>query len=613
MPGTNAVRWLLLIAFCAIPCSCASAPEAVSTEGTVTRGAEPVFEWRRATGSEDEVLEESEMGTLRTPSEIRAEGLLTGVATGSTDGVTTLTRYWIAAPATAPLDPEAIADRRSSYEIPLQLDTVEAIVARVVDPNARVVLEGETGADDEVLDFLVRLTDEALDLEPEDWQSIDDLVADLRIEGAEEMRAARQVLVERRFQRVLDAQLPIIAELTDRNAIEVSEQFVLGNGLLVRMRRDAIESLAIEPSVAFIQRDLPLELGAIDGVNAIFAAQMDQFVYASTLGRRPNPTRHSFPHIALGVIDIAFEDDFESITDARVAQRWNCVSNPCVSVADLNAPLINGAPPLIQNTRHGTVCAHIAGGYSPTWGLSRAGGSQESSFVLMVSNTDAAYVRAANRFALSNVDVVSSSLFDTNSTACTATLSMGAAAVNQAALINGVAWISAAGNEFHSAPITCTVRSPSSAVGAYAVGALLESADITSSTSNYSTIQSGLIAGYSSRGGLPYLGGTRSIIGTSAVGGQAYTPIDVAGVPGWATSGPGTSFAAPLIAGAAVDLRDWWLGHLMPTFTASFVNNVGFLYTSLDLMGDRMTEWGSPALTGRDSLYGSGRLSRACV
>jgi len=67
-----------------------------------------VFEWRRATGSEDEVLEERESGTLRSPSEIRAEGLLTAVATGSTDGVTTLTRYWIAAPATAPLDPEAI-------------------------------------------------------------------------------------------------------------------------------------------------------------------------------------------------------------------------------------------------------------------------------------------------------------------------------------------------------------------------------------------------------------------------------------------------------------------------------------------------------------------------
>jgi len=47
------------------------------------------------------------------------------------------------------------------------------------------------------------------------------------------------------------------------------------------MRRDAIEALAIEPSVAFIQRDLPLELGEIDGVNAIFGAQMDQFVYAS--------------------------------------------------------------------------------------------------------------------------------------------------------------------------------------------------------------------------------------------------------------------------------------------------------------------------------------------
>lgn len=102
------------------------------------------------------------------------------------------------------------------------MDTVEAIVARVVDPNARVVLEGETGADDEVLDFLVRLTDEALDLDPEDWQPIDDRVAELFLEGAEEMRAARQALVERRFERVLGAQGPIIAELTDRHAIDVN-------------------------------------------------------------------------------------------------------------------------------------------------------------------------------------------------------------------------------------------------------------------------------------------------------------------------------------------------------------------------------------------------------
>jgi len=50
------------------------------------------------------------------------------------------------------------------------------------------------------------------------------------------------------------------------------------------------------------------------------------------------------------------------------------------------------------------------------------------------------------------------------------------------------------------------------------------------------------------------------------------------------------------------------LGHLTPTYTANFVNNVGFLYTNLDLMGDRITESGSAALTGRDSLYGSGRF-----
>lgn len=77
----------------------------------------------------------------------------------------------------------------------------------------------------------------------------------------------------------------------------------------------------------------------------------------------------------------------------------------------------------------------------------------------------------------------------------------------------------------------------------------------------------------------------------------------------YAEIGNGTSFAAPLIAGAAVDMRDWWLQHGASLgYGTGFINDPGFTYVQLLMMGDRQRENGSRAVTGYDSLFGNGRF-----
>jgi len=75
--------------------------------------------------------------------------------------------------------------------------------------------------------------------------------------------------------------------------------------------------------------------------------------------------------------------------------------------------------------------------------------------------------------------------------------------------------------------------------------------------------------------------------------------------------GVGTSFAQPLIAGAAVDIRHWWLvnGSTLGYYGTGFINDPGFTISQILLMGDREASVGSsPTTTGFDPIYGNGRF-----
>ena len=154
------------------------------------------------------------------------------------------------------------------------------------------------------------------------------------------------------------------------------------------------------------------------------------------------------------------------------------------------------------------------------------------------------------------------------------------------------------GNEAKSL-VSCTVAVPGNAAGAFAAGAL-DPSDVPQKTAH--------VSGSSSVG--PDVHG-RSMIRLAAIGGReeemadfddAYTD----------TTGTGTSYASPVVAGAALDLKDMFV-----TFFGSGVaNHVGNLYAGMLLAGDDTTHYPNPLLVHKnhtnpaaDHHAGMGRLT----
>jgi len=170
---------------------------------------------------------------------------------------------------------------------------------------------------------------------------------------------------------------------------------------------------------------------------------------------------------------------------------------------------------------------------------------------------------------------------------------------------NSIPLIKTAGNFPPSTtpPVTdCTVGSPGSAIGVFTVSSYNE----TCSVPHYSTA----VIGDSDK--VRYADDFVRAWGGNSTEGKGRTIIDLSAYDCrgnmFDTSGTytgyscGTSYAAPTVAGAAVNFADFYKA----TFSSA-VDDPGILYTNLLLMGDRSIGFGK-TLSGFDNVTGSGRF-----
>lgn len=173
---------------------------------------------------------------------------------------------------------------------------------------------------------------------------------------------------------------------------------------------------------------------------------------------------------------------------------------------------------------------------------------------------------------------------------------------------DGILVFKSAGNEGLGSgmPPACTVTSPGSAIGAFTVA----NADTNNSTYADEVDLRGMpIASSSSVGGDP--SSNRTIIDLAAWGGRAlgYWTVDSPQEDAWYENvvayhwaDTGTSFSAPQVTGAAVDIVDFWKQEV-----SSAIDDPGVLFALLLTMGDRKGEGGYLS-SDFDRRWGAGRL-----
>jgi len=573
-------------------------------------GDDSVFRVVRVTSGDRHTVSQALSGTSEAEGLVELGGHAVSIELGSEDGENTTMVYAVRPLNEHPASPDSLRAARTVRASGRGVDTDEQTVQRVLDPRL-VDTAGEPGAGD-VVELL--LSFDEIPQEPMERIVVRERGRVRLADDAEHVLRVR--LVAERLSELRAIQAPLLSAVESAFGVEVIETFAISNTALVRVPFAQLRSLALWRGVRRVEKNDEVQQLFVDGWEAARAAQIDQYINAGTVGSRANPSRHGHGRIALGLLDYSFEDDFESIGDARVRERWNCATAPCTSLADINAAMLPPWPlggSVLWDTRHGTACAQIASGRTPTGGAyqsARGGSSRGAALFLMTHGPNAASIlRVYERMASSIVDILSSSTGTSGFADCTGTGPVSVA-LNNLSRIYGTFVVQAAGNHNHSDPVACTVSDPAGATYAFPVGAVLDSATVGLPAANYATVQSGGIYLHSSRGNVPYLLGKRSIIATTAVGAQTLLPNALPNL--YANIGDGTSFAAPLVAGAAVDLRDWWLlngpTYLGYGYGTGFMNDPGFTYVQLLLMGDRQLENGGRADEGFDSLFGNGRF-----
>ena len=420
---------------------------------------------------------------------------------------------------------------------------------------------------------------------------------------AEESRTLRVALIAEYRSHVLLLQEPVVDWIHERGA-SVLERYWAGSGLLVRASAPVLYELAEHPEVWTIERTSVVQDETVDGWQLNLGMQNQYYLAYQYDGERANPARHSYGDITLAILDSTFEDDIYAFRDGagsatRVHGMWDCeLDPPCTVVGDMSPGI----------SSHGTSVAAVAAGdltdgqdpRIPDPAQRRRGSfvSQEAGLVLVSRGSfggTPAIQRQIDLACSLATDGVNLSAGADEDYDCDGASYMSSS-VDYLVRYCGAFFAKSAGNDGHADPDECTVTPPGGATYAFAVGGTLNSID-----GDYNTVRTGPIFENSSRGGQPYLYGTRTIINTVAPAYLDQVPMS----DGWYGSpGAGTSFAAPAVLGAFANFRDHWLS----TGTVpSFVNDPHNSYVTLLLMTDRQGESGV-RVAGFDELWGGGRF-----
>ena len=376
-----------------------------------------------------------------------------------------------------------------------------------------------------------------------------------------------------------------------------------------------------------------------DGTTMRQGTQAEAFRLANDSGGATPSKSNGFSRLTAAVIDQGFADKHlafrdNSSTATRVLDQWNCVNSPCTQTTDL--------PGNSDNDNHGTLVTGVLAGElldaqdpaftTSTDRASRTGVAGEAGIVLLKGIGPTSMRRAVQKAQSLDVDVairsgatdndVCSGFDSTQNNFTTDGLCRGEStllkdAINSA-YSDGVFFVKAAGNDGPStSTCPCTVTVPGDAEGSFTVGALNDSC----ANRDHAVTRSQIIADYSAEGGGELGGFTatsreRTLIGLVAPSEHDVQPTctpgtggtcDTNGLSQYYCTNIGTSFSAPVVAGAAIAYKDMWITEgLSPT---TWLDDAGNMRAQMLLMGDRVANDGSTRrTTGFSTKYGAGRL-----
>lgn len=417
---------------------------------------------------------------------------------------------------------------------------------------------------------------------------------------ADEEAWRRRLIGERQFS-VQMAQAPIIASITAAGG-DVLTTYENLFGLDARLTPEMILALAERPDVVRMDLDVQaVQSAEIMGTLVAAGTQIQQFIDDGNDGEFGSDV-----HAA--IIDL---DDYHdehpgfketSAAGTRIAGKFTCGAS-CVAVAnfpvpgnahatwtaglvlgdlrDAQDPAYPGAATLAQRDRSGYAGEARAYFYKLSPGTASSA-RKALDHVIAVSPTPRIVTLVAG--------------FPTDDDQCLgeSSLSMDANDLFE----SGQLLIAAAGNTGHAVTTDCTVLSPASAIGAFAVGG-----HGNSDMGLESDVRTAGIYTLSPFGGASATEGkSRSIIDVTAYAARRKL-FDTAG--GYTIFSTGTSVSAPTVAGSAIDYNDFFKTANAGSTT---IDQPGSMAVSLLLMGDRQSRVGGKLTFGFDPLWGAGRL-----
>lgn len=396
----------------------------------------------------------------------------------------------------------------------------------------------------------------------------------------------RILTIEERKTEIELIQRPFDETLSRLHA-KVTKRYWLFNGLEARVSRKALDELRRDPRIRSLERrvDPVSDVNNLDDM--VEGAQISQLHDAGFKGESASGAA-TVNDIHLAIIDDNVDATHPAWDDwgggpSRLVDIWREVGGVWTTVTTSG----------ITTPSHGTKVAGIAladldDGQDSNFSAqadqaARSGFAPEASFSFIESSggmTDSIQQAVSESVDIINLSI--SSNYNCN-------LSHSTNDAVDEAMLAGIFVAKSAGS--NGSGVGCDLGTPAAASGAFSVAASSRSAV---------PVVSGLVTSGSSSG--PDAAGRAGVAMVAPAGTEGSTTAMVGSTYG--TFGA-TSAAAPAIAGSAAVLKE----HLIDVFSASLINEVGFLYASLMVMGDGETGAGlAGANVPVSATWGFGRM-----
>jgi len=359
--------------------------------------------------------------------------------------------------------------------------------------------------------------------------------------------------------------------------------------LSVEVTPPQLKKLNANDRIHFIDPVTKIQNNVIGGLEVLAGAQISQYVDANFDGYvSPNRIDAAIlEHTSFNTTHPGFKN---STSGSRIGVKRKCTGGSCSAVASF------GTAQAHATATSGLLAGDLMDGQDATITTTdarsdRSGYGREATVNMWQAPYDSDIDEALADISNFGYPVLSMSISATGDTTC---LGSGVLSEEVNDLFDaGTVTFFASGNNGHVSTTNCVVEEPGSAVGAFVVGAHVNSA----STDGEIDVRSGSIATYSDRGGTSSEG-QRTIIDLTAAGCRQNL-FSTSG--GYGSTACGTSYSAPTVAGSAIDFIDFYKS----TF-GNGIDDPTSLTANMLLMGDRQGESGFLNI-GFSNLWGAGR------